>query len=140
MEVHLQMLGPLEHRADVLRKIGGPENVRWCAVRGSEEYPSSRSFGMRLLKNDLVCTAVRANEKNTWVIGAMITGKDGIVRTTRFRLDPCGRAPTSWGARGAPAAPKERTYGDAHRGKANRKADVQEAWKRQFPSLPTKQT
>ena len=96
MEVHLQMLGTLAHRADVLRKIGGPENVRWCAVRGSEEHPSSRSFGMRLLKNDLVCTALHANEKNTWVIGAMtMADEDGVVRTTRYRLDPCGQVPST---------------------------------------------
>ena len=141
VEVHLQMEGPLANRAAVVRKLGGPANVRWCAVRGSVVCPSSRSFGMRLLMTEPVCIALRAQKENSWVIDAMtMTDEDGVVLTTRYRLDPCGQEPTSWGARGAPAAPKERTYGDAHRGEANRKADVQAAWKRHFPSLPTKQT
>ena len=140
VEVHLQMEGPLANRAAVVRKLGGPANVRWCAVRGSVECPSSRSFGMRLLTTEPVCMALRAQKANLWVRDEMTVMVDGVVLTTRYRLDPCGQAPTSWGARGAPAAPKERTFGDANRGEANRKADVQAAWKRQFPSLPTKQT
>jgi hypothetical protein len=41
-EFHLQFRGSIARRADVLRAIGGPADVRWCAVRGPEEYPSSR--------------------------------------------------------------------------------------------------
>ena len=70
------------------------------------------------------------------MVGAMweVNGK---VRTTRYRLDPCGQAPISWGAKGAPAAPVERSFGAALRGHANRAADVREAWRQQqFPPLP----
>ena len=117
VEVHLQMEGPLANRAAVVRKLGGPANVRWCAVRGSVECPSSRSFGMRLLTTEPVCMALSAQKANLWVRDEMTVMVDGVVLTTRYRLDPCGQAPTSWGARGAPAAPKERTFGDANRGR-----------------------
>jgi hypothetical protein len=118
--------------------IGGPADVRWCAVRGTEEYPSSRSFGMVLPLNKMVCTAAQAGKEKSWVVGAMVEEK-GIVRVTRYRLDLCGKATTSWGGRGAPAAPEERQqqYGAALRGQANRDADVRAAWKHhQVPPLP----
>ena len=54
--------------------------------------------------DELARTALRAMKENSWVIDAM-TDEDGVILTTRYRLDPCGQAPTSWGAKGAPAAP-----------------------------------
>jgi len=74
------------------------------------------------------------------VVGKMWEDEDGVVHVTRYRLDLCGKAPTSWGRRGAPAAPEERQqqYGAALRGHANRAADVRAAWtqQQQFPPLP----
>jgi hypothetical protein len=67
-EVHLQFWGPLANRAAVVRKLGGPANVKWCAVRGSGACPSSRSFGMRILIDELASTALRATKKKSWVI------------------------------------------------------------------------
>jgi biotin carboxyl carrier protein len=139
-EFHLQIWGSIAHRADVLRMIGGPADVRWCAIRGTDENPSSRSFGMVLPLNKMVCTAAQAGKEKSWVVGAMWEDEDGVVRVTRYRLDLCGKAPTSWGRRGAPAAPEERQqqYGAALRGHANRAADVRAAWtqQQQFPPLP----
>jgi hypothetical protein len=139
-EFHLQIWGSIAHRADVLRMIGGPADVRWCAMRGTEEYPSSRSFGMVLPLNKMVCTAAQAGKEKSWVVGKMWEDEDGVVHVTRYRLDLCGKAPTSWGRRGAPAAPEERQqqYGAALRGHANRAADVRAAWtqQQQFPPLP----
>ena len=91
VEVHLQMEGPLANRAAVVRKLGGPANVRWCAVRGSVECPSSRSFGMRLLMTEPVRIALRAQKENLWVIDAMTMTVDGVVLTTRYRRTRVGR-------------------------------------------------
>jgi hypothetical protein len=91
----------------------------------------------------MVCTAAQAGKEKSWVVGAMWEDEDGVVRVTRYRLDLCGKAPTSWGGRGAPAAPEERQqqYGAALRGQANRDADVRAAWKhQQFPPLPQQTT
>ena len=69
------------------------------------------------------------------------SGKEEVGREkhTRYKLQRCGRASSSRGAQGAPAAPEERKYGEAQRGHANRAAEVRAAWGHQFPALP-KQT
>ena len=137
---HVQCRGTVGQRDETIKILGATQStelkgVRWCATLGTPEYESHRSFAILLENCPLVDTAARAHKEHKWVMSAF----PEVGLPARFKLDECGQLPSSWGARGAPAAPEERRYGAALRGQANRAEDVRNAWRTQFPTLP-KQT
>jgi hypothetical protein len=142
---HVQCRGTRKQLDEAMQILSATQSialkeVRWCAVLGTPDYPSHRSFAMWLEDCSFVDTAARAHEEHRWVLSAMPEG--GL--PARLKLCKCGLPPFSWDARRAPAAPEARSHGaafpTAFPTQAKTAAAVRAAWNLQFPSIPTKQT
>jgi len=142
---HVQFRGTRKQLDEAMKILGATQSialkdVRWCAVLGTPDYLSHRSFGLWLEDCPLVDTAARAHEEHRWVLSAM--PEDGL--PARLKLCKCGLPPSSWDARRAPAAPEARSHGaafpTAFPTRAKTAAAARAAWNLQFPSIPTKPT